>query len=94
MATYLLGEALRQLHTQGVALVEVHVAEENAAALRLFENLGFEQVDSAIDCVDCWRQSPGHWGAVRSDQPQFGYDIKKGENGIWYATGLFGNRQQ
>jgi len=53
---------------------------------------GENLVDAAIDCVDCWRQSPGHWGAVRSDQPQFGYDIKKGENGIWYATGLFGNR--
>ena len=31
LATYLLGEAFRQLHAQGVALVEVHVAEENAA---------------------------------------------------------------
>ncbi|MBL9082940.1 MAG: hypothetical protein JNK76_14090 [Planctomycetales bacterium] len=53
---------------------------------------GENLVDAAIDCVDCWRQSPGHWGAVRADQPQFGYDIKKGENGIWYATGLFGNK--
>ena len=51
-------------------------------------------VDAAIDCVDCWRQSPGHWGAVRADQPQFGYDIQRGENGIWYATGLFGNNVQ
>lgn len=48
-------------------------------------------VDAAIDCVDSWRQSPGHWGAVVSDQPHYGYDIKRGENGIWYATGLFGN---
>lgn len=50
-------------------------------------------VDAAIDCVDCWRQSSGHWNAVRSDQPQYGYDIKKGPNGIWYATGLFGNNR-
>lgn len=48
-------------------------------------------VDAAIDCVDSWRQSPGHWGAVVADQPHYGYDIKRGENGIWYATGLFGN---
>lgn len=48
-------------------------------------------VDAAIDCVDSWRQSPGHWGAVVRDQPHYGYDIKRGENGIWYATGLFGN---
>jgi hypothetical protein len=50
-------------------------------------------VDAAIDCVDSWRQSPGHWGAVVSDQPHYGYDIKRGENGIWYATGLFGNSE-
>lgn len=53
---------------------------------------GENLVDAAIDCVDSWRQSPGHWGAVRADQPQFGYDIQRGENGIWYATGLFGNK--
>jgi hypothetical protein len=52
---------------------------------------GESLVDAAVDCVDCWRQSPGHWSAVRSDQPQFGYDMERGSNGIWYATGLFGN---
>jgi hypothetical protein len=54
---------------------------------------GESLVDAAVDCVDCWRQSPGHWSAVQSDQPQFGYDMEKGANGIWYATGLFGNRE-
>ncbi len=49
-------------------------------------------VEACIDCVHSWRQSPGHWGAVRSRQPLFGYDIKRGRNGIWYATGIFGNR--
>jgi hypothetical protein len=49
-------------------------------------------VDAAVDVVDSWRQSPGHWGAVRSNQPRFGYDMRRGGNGIWYATGLFGNR--
>lgn len=47
-------------------------------------------VDACIDCVDSWRHSPGHWGAVRSRHPLFGYDIKRGRNGIWYATGIFG----
>ncbi len=46
LATYLLGEALRQLHARGVSLVEVHVEETNAAARALFERLGFEQVDA------------------------------------------------
>jgi ribosomal protein S18 acetylase RimI-like enzyme len=48
LATFLLGESLRNLHAQGVALAEVHVAEENAAALAVFRNLGFEQVDAAV----------------------------------------------
>jgi hypothetical protein len=49
-------------------------------------------VEACIDCVDSWRHSPGHWGAVRSRHPLFGYDIKRGRNGIWYATGIFGRR--
>jgi hypothetical protein len=49
-------------------------------------------VEACVDCVDSWRQSPGHWGAVRSAHPFFGYDIKLGRNGIWYATGIFGRR--
>ncbi|MBI3466752.1 MAG: hypothetical protein HY000_27385 [Planctomycetes bacterium] len=49
-------------------------------------------LEACIDCVASWRQSPGHWSAVRSDQPVYGYDIKRGSNGIWYATGIFGNR--
>jgi hypothetical protein len=47
-------------------------------------------VDAAVDCVDCWRQSSGHWSAVRASHPHFGYDMQKGSNGIWYATGVFG----
>jgi hypothetical protein len=49
-------------------------------------------VDACVDCVDSWRQSPGHWSAVRSRQAHFGFDIKRGRNGIWYATGIFGRR--
>jgi hypothetical protein len=47
---------------------------------------------AAIECVRCWRQSSGHWRAVRSAQPFYGYDMKRGSNGIWYATGIFGGR--
>ncbi|HEY2840824.1 MAG TPA: hypothetical protein VGJ26_16825 [Pirellulales bacterium] len=49
-------------------------------------------IDAAVDCVASWRQSPGHWGAVKRRQPLFGYDMRLGRNGIWYATGIFGNR--
>jgi hypothetical protein len=48
-------------------------------------------VDSCIDCVASWRYSPGHWRAVRGRQRLFGYDIRRGRNGIWYGTGIFAN---
>ena len=54
---------------------------------------GERLVDAAVDCVLSWRQSPGHWSAVRSPQVRYGYDMRRGNNGIWYATGIFGNRR-
>ena len=47
-------------------------------------------VESAVECVRCWRCSSGHWAAVCGRHPVFGYDMKCGANGIWYATGIFG----
>jgi hypothetical protein len=49
-------------------------------------------VEAAVECVRCWRLSSGHWSAVRAPQRRFGYDMKRGSNGIWYATGIFGGR--
>lgn len=45
LATFLLGEALRQLIPEGASLVEVQVRLDNEAALGLFKKLGFKQVD-------------------------------------------------
>ncbi len=53
---------------------------------------GQSLVDAAIECVNSWRQSPGHWSAVRRRHSVFGYDMKRGRNGIWYGTGIFGRR--
>ena len=50
---------------------------------------GQDLLDSCVDCVASWRQSSGHWNAVRSPQAAYGYDIRRGGNGIWYATGIF-----
>jgi hypothetical protein len=47
-------------------------------------------LEAAFSCVDAWRQSPGHWGAVSRPCRYFGYDIARGANGTWYATGFFG----
>ncbi len=48
LATYLLGESFRQLHTQGFTLAEVHVGEDNEVARALYRNLGFSEVDASI----------------------------------------------
>ncbi len=54
---------------------------------------GERLVEAAIECVRSWRSSSGHWGAVRAPHDLFGYDMKLGSNGIWYATGIFGQRR-
>jgi hypothetical protein len=49
-------------------------------------------VEAAEECVQSWRQSSGHWDAVRSPHLLFGYDMKRGANGVWYAAGIFAGR--
>ena len=57
------------------------------------ESWGYENlVEAAIECVRCWRCSSGHWSAVRSQSRFFGYDMKRGDNGVWYATGIVDGR--
>ena len=51
---------------------------------------GENLLEASFSCVSSWRQSSGHWGAIRARQPAFGYDIIRGSNGVWYATGIFG----
>ena len=48
-------------------------------------------IDSCIDCVLSWRHSSGHWSAVSGSHTYYGYDIRRGGNGIWYGTGIFAN---
>jgi hypothetical protein len=50
---------------------------------------GQNLIESAIECVRCWRLSSGHWSAVQARNRAFGYDMKLGGNGVWYATGIF-----
>jgi hypothetical protein len=49
-------------------------------------------LEAAEECVHSWRQSSGHWSAVSKEQPRYGYDMQRGRNGVWYATGIFGTR--
>jgi len=48
LATHLVGEALRQLHVQGISLVEVQLMQHQAAALDLFRKLGFQEVEQGV----------------------------------------------
>lgn len=49
LGMFLLGEAMRQLGTHGVSLVEAHAPLEHPAALGLFTRLGFEEVDRSVE---------------------------------------------
>ena len=46
-------------------------------------------LEAAFSCVDAWRHSSGHWGAVSRTHRYTGFDIARAENGTWYATGIF-----
>jgi hypothetical protein len=54
---------------------------------------GQTMLDAAEECVDSWRQSGGHWGQVSRQASYYGYDMRQGRNGVWYATGIFGRRR-
>ena len=45
LATFLLCEAFRQLHEEGVHLVEAQTPQENEGARQLYLHLGFQMVD-------------------------------------------------
>jgi hypothetical protein len=52
---------------------------------------GENVLEAAFSCIDAWRHSSGHWGAVARRHTYFGYDIAQAANGTWYATGIFGH---
>jgi ribosomal protein S18 acetylase RimI-like enzyme len=48
LGTFALAEAFRHLAAQGVQTIEAQAAQHNAACLRLFQKLGFQQTQQAI----------------------------------------------
>jgi hypothetical protein len=50
---------------------------------------GENVLEAAFSCLDAWRGSPGHWGSVSRPHRYYGYDLARGANGTWYATGIF-----
>jgi ribosomal protein S18 acetylase RimI-like enzyme len=49
LATFLLGEALKQLPGQGIALVEAQADDDDLSSMALFRKLGFNEVDRATE---------------------------------------------
>ncbi len=54
---------------------------------------GQSLLDAAEECVDSWRQSGGHWNQVSRQAEHYGYDMRRGTRGVWYATGIFARRR-
>lgn len=50
---------------------------------------GENVLEASFSCVDAWRHSSGHWGAVSRQHRYFAFDIARSDNGTWYATGIF-----
>jgi hypothetical protein len=50
-------------------------------------------LEAAEECVESWHHSSGHWRQVSTRPEYFGYDLRRGANGVWYATGLFARRR-
>lgn len=48
LATYLLGDAFRQLREQGVGLIEAQTMQDNLPARGLYGKLGFREVDQGV----------------------------------------------
>ena len=75
----------RRFHAINAQLPGGLVAQEVCAESWPGQNL----VEAAEECVRSWRQSPGHWEAVSTRHALFAYDMKRGQNGVWYAAGIF-----
>ncbi len=48
LSTFLIGEALRQLHAHGVARCQVQCMKQNTAAQELYRKLGFKEIDEGL----------------------------------------------
>ncbi len=51
MATFLIGEALRQLREHGSTVAEVQTQIDDHASVGLFKKLGFEEIDHGVSFI-------------------------------------------
>jgi len=50
-------------------------------------NISF--VSAALECVDSWKHSDGHWAATLWAWTDYAYHMRLNENGVWYCTGIY-----
>lgn len=50
---------------------------------------GQDQQAAANEMYRSWKLSPGHWSAVNGKCRYYGYAMRRGDNGVWYACGIF-----
>ena len=50
---------------------------------------GQDQESAAKEMYRSWKLSPGHWSAVNGPCRYYGYAMCLGDNGVWYACGIF-----
>jgi len=50
---------------------------------------GATLIDAAKNCVNAWRNSPGHWALISGPTTLFGYDLVEAPDGSWYGAGIF-----
>ena len=56
-----------------------------------WSHLGSSLDRHARSCVDSWQQSSGHRADMMRYHGRYGYAMARGNNGIYYAVGIFAN---
>lgn len=50
---------------------------------------GQDQKAAAGEMYRSWEKSSGHWSGVNGSCKYYGYAMRLGKNGVWYACGIF-----
>ena len=85
------------VHTQGHQAWDARVAElrRQMPDCHTFKEVaneswpGQNMAAAAYEMYRSWRLSAGHWSAVNGRCRYYGYSMRRGSNGVWYACGIF-----
>ena len=86
-----------QVHVQGHQDWEARVAElrRQMPDCHTFKEVaneswpGQDTNAAAYEMYRSWKLSAGHWSAVNGRCRYYGYAMRLGSNGVWYACGIF-----